>query len=42
MGSGCTSDHGVVGLARLSPRSFVAVVTFLANGLVSVAALKLL
>lgn len=23
MGSGCTSGHGVLGLARLSPRSFV-------------------
>ena len=24
MGSGCTSGHGVLGLARLSPRSFTA------------------
>ena len=29
LGSGCTSGHGVCGLARLSPRSLVAVVTFL-------------
>jgi len=36
MGSGCTSGHGVLGLARLSPRSFVAVVTFLTAGLVTV------
>ncbi|MGQ7845213.1 YeeE/YedE family protein [Granulosicoccus sp. 3-233] len=28
LGSGCTSGHGVCGLARLSPRSFAAVVTF--------------
>ncbi len=28
-GSGCTSGHGVCGLARLSPRSLVATVTFL-------------
>ncbi|MGL4967046.1 MAG: YeeE/YedE family protein [Inquilinus sp.] len=27
MGSGCTSGHGVAGLARLSPRSIVAVAT---------------
>ena len=36
MGSGCTSGHGVLGLARLSPRSFVAVVTFLTAGVVTV------
>lgn len=28
-GSGCTSGHGVCGLARLSPRSFIAVLTFM-------------
>ncbi|MDT0684092.1 hypothetical protein RM543_15505 [Roseicyclus sp. F158] len=28
-GSGCTSGHGVCGLARLSPRSAAAVATFL-------------
>ena len=27
--SGCTSGHGVCGLSRFSPRSFVAVVTFM-------------
>lgn len=36
MGSGCTSGHGVVGLARLSPRSLVAVVTFLATAMMTV------
>lgn len=30
MGSGCTSGHGVCGLARLSPRSGVATVVFVA------------
>lgn len=29
LGSGCTSGHGVCGLARLSSRSLVAVLTFL-------------
>ncbi len=28
-GSGCTSGHGVCGLARLSPRSFAATATFM-------------
>ena len=31
LGSGCTSGHGVCGLARLSPRSAVATVTFMAT-----------
>ncbi len=31
MGSGCTSGHGVCGLARLSPRSLSAVLTFMAT-----------
>lgn len=29
LGSGCTSGHGVCGMARLSPRSFVATATFM-------------
>ena len=29
-GSGCTSGHGVCGLARLSPRSIVATGVFMA------------
>lgn len=28
-GGGCTSGHGVCGMARLSPRSFVATLTFM-------------
>ena len=33
MGNGCTSGHGVCGLGRLSTRSLVAVVTFLATAI---------
>ncbi|MFT4183888.1 MAG: YeeE/YedE family protein [Rhizobium sp.] len=40
MGSGCTSGHGVLGLARLSPRSVAAVATFLTAGVVAVAVLR--
>ncbi|MGQ4811541.1 YeeE/YedE family protein [Agrobacterium vitis] len=40
MGSGCTSGHGVLGLARLSPRSFVAVVTFLFTGIITVTVMR--
>ncbi|WP_168788544.1 YeeE/YedE family protein [Paraburkholderia aromaticivorans] len=32
---GCTSGHGVCGIARLSPRSIVATLTFLATGIVT-------
>ena len=35
MGNGCTSGHGVSGLSRFSPRSLVAVVTFMACGSLS-------
>lgn len=35
-GSGCTSGHGVCGLSRLSPRSLVATLTFMASGFVMV------
>ncbi len=40
MGSGCTSGHGVLGLARLSRRSMAAVATFLAAGIAAVAVLR--
>ncbi len=36
LGSGCTSGHGVCGLARLSPRSLIAVLTFMAFGFATV------
>jgi len=32
MGSGCTSGHGILGLARLSKRSIVATAAFLTAG----------
>ena len=32
LGSGCTSGHGICGLTRFSPRSLVAVLTFMATG----------
>jgi uncharacterized protein len=32
LGNGCTSGHGVCGLGRRSPRSLVAVLTFMATG----------
>lgn len=40
IGSGCTSGHGVCGLARLSPRSAVAVVTFMLAAGVTVFVLR--
>ncbi len=33
---GCTSGHGVCGLARLSRRSFIAVGVFMATAMVTV------
>ncbi|TPE51399.1 YeeE/YedE family protein [Amaricoccus solimangrovi] len=36
LGGGCTSGHGVCGMARLSPRSIVATLTFLATAIVTV------
>ncbi|MGE4218048.1 MAG: YeeE/YedE family protein [Alphaproteobacteria bacterium] len=36
LGSGCTSGHGVCGLARLSPRSLAATATFLATAMLTV------
>lgn len=35
-GSGCTSGHGVCGISRLSPRSFVATLAFMASGFATV------
>jgi len=40
MGSGCTSGHGILGLARLSPRSMVAVACFLAAGILTVTVMR--
>ena len=36
LGSGCTSGHGVCGLSRLSPRSLVATLCFMASGFATV------
>ena len=36
LGNGCTSGHGVCGMARLSRRSIVATATFMATAIVTV------
>lgn len=36
LANGCTSGHGVCGLARLSPRSLIAVLVFMAAGFATV------
>ena len=36
MGGGCTSGHGVCGMARLSPRSLAATLIFMAGGFATV------
>ncbi len=36
LGGGCTSGHGVCGIARFSPRSIVATCLFMAAGFVTV------
>lgn len=36
LGGGCTSGHGVCGMARLSPRSIVATVVFIATAAITV------
>lgn len=40
MGNGCTSGHGVCGLARLSPRSLASVLVFMAVGMLSATLLR--
>lgn len=40
MGNGCTSGHGVCGISRVSPRSLVATLTFIATGAMTVFVLK--
>jgi uncharacterized membrane protein YedE/YeeE len=39
-GSGCTSGHGVCGLSRLSMRSLVATMIFMATGIATVFVLR--
>lgn len=36
LGNGCTSGHGVCGIARLSPRSLVATAVFMASAALTV------
>lgn len=40
LGNGCTSGHGVCGMARLSPRSIAATLTFMAAGFATVFAAR--
>lgn len=42
VGGGCTSGHGVCGLSRLSMRSLVATLTFMATGALAATAARLL
>jgi hypothetical protein len=42
MGSGCTSGHGILGVARVSKRSLAATITFLAAGIAAVTIMGLL
>ena len=39
-GAGCTSGHGVCGIARLSPRSLLATLAFMASGFATVYVLR--
>jgi hypothetical protein len=39
-GSGCTSGHGVCGISRLSPRSILATLCFMATGFTTVFVLR--
>lgn len=41
LGSGCTSGHGVVGMARLSPRSLAATATFMGFGIATATLVRL-
>ncbi|MEX2468466.1 MAG: YeeE/YedE family protein [Pseudohongiellaceae bacterium] len=36
LGSGCTSGHGICGIARLSRRSFTATLTFIVTAVITV------
>lgn len=40
IGSGCTSGHGICGLARFSTRSLAAVMTFMATAIITVALIR--
>jgi hypothetical protein len=36
IGNGCTSGHGICGIARLSKRSIVATIVFIGTGILTV------
>ena len=40
LGNGCTSGHGVCGLARLSPRSLASVLVFMGLGMLTATLLR--
>ena len=42
LGNGCTSGHGVCGIARLSKRSVIATITFMVMGIVTVFLIRFL
>ncbi len=42
LGCGCTSGHGICGVSRLSPRSIVATVAFVATGMATVTLVRVL
>lgn len=41
IGSGCTSGHGICGIGRLSKRSIIATITFMASAICTVAIIRL-
>lgn len=42
LGSGCTSGHGVCGISRLAPRGIVATIVYMATGIATVTAMRLI
>jgi uncharacterized membrane protein YedE/YeeE len=40
LGSGCTSGHGICGIAMLSPRSMAATMVFMLSGMLTVYLLR--
>jgi uncharacterized membrane protein YedE/YeeE len=40
LGHGCTSGHGVCGISRLSPRSIIATLLFIAAGVMTVTLIR--
>ncbi|QIL21688.1 YeeE/YedE family protein [Thermomonas sp. HDW16] len=40
IGNGCTSGHGICGLARFSKRSLIAVITFMGSGIATAYVLR--